>query len=318
MAIEKIRRACTLAFLRNMAQHVKLIDFLFVLLVTVIWGASFSVVKVGLEELPPILFVALRFLIVAIPAIFLVPFPKNAMWSVIAVGTLIGIVKFGLLFIAMKQDAGASISSLLLQAQVFFTILLSYFLFKEKVSLSQLIGMMIAAIGFGAFFLSVGENITLTGLILVTSASLAWAAANLVMKKLEAVNLFYFMVWMSAIPPIPLLTLSFFYETSSPLLILSDLSLKAWFAVAYMGYFSTLLAYALWGYLLNRYTAVVITPFALLIPILGIFIAMLWLGERLSTLEIFGTLCVIAGLLFCFLGERIFGSLRPSETGTAK
>ena len=284
----------------------------------IIWGASFSVVKVGLEELPPILFIALRFLIVAIPAIFLIPFPKTSMWNVIAVGILIGIVKFGLLFIAMRQDAGAGISSLLLQAQVFFTILLSYFLFKEKVSLSHFIGMMIATIGFGFFFLSIGENITLTGLVLVTSASLAWAVANLVMKKLDAVNLFHFMVWVSAVPPIPLLIFSFFYETNTPLLTLSDLTLKAWFAVAYMGYLSTLLAYALWGYLLNSYTAVIITPFALLIPIVGIFIAMLWLGERMSMLEFFGSLCVIVGLLFCFFGESILKIMRLKRNGEIK
>jgi len=79
------------------------------LLVVLIWGLNFSVIKFGLEELPPIMFSGLRFLIVAIPAVFFIPFPKTSIWNVIGVGGFLGVLKFSFLFVAMKSDASAGI-----------------------------------------------------------------------------------------------------------------------------------------------------------------------------------------------------------------
>ncbi|WP_250644913.1 EamA family transporter [Pseudoalteromonas piscicida] len=52
-------------------------------MVVFIWGLNFSVIKFGLAELPPILFSGLRFLVVAIPAVFFIPFPNTSVWNVL-------------------------------------------------------------------------------------------------------------------------------------------------------------------------------------------------------------------------------------------
>ncbi len=285
-------------------------DFFCALLVVTIWGVSFTVVKVGLDELPPIFFVAVRFAIVVIPAVFFIPFPKTSIWNVIAVGVFIGVIKFGLLFIAMRADANASMSSLILQAQVFFTIGLSVVLFKEKLSAEQLSGIVIAGFGFSVFFFGEGEAITILGLSLVLGAAVAWAIANIVMKRMHDVNLLGFMVWASAIPPIPLFAVSYFMETNDPVGLVLTLSPKAWLSIAYMGYLSTLLAYALWGRLLNRLPVSAVTPFALLIPVIGILTSSLFLGETLTMLEIAGTGAVMAGLCLCVAGKPVMAYLR--------
>lgn len=279
-------------------------DIFTALLVITIWGISFPIVKLGLEEIPPILFIALRFLVVAIPAVFFVPFPKTSIWNVLAVGILIGIIKFGLLFIAMQDNANAGTASLILQAQVFFTILLSYFLFKEGIKAVQGIGIMLAIVGFLLFFASAEGNITSLGLILILGAALAWAFSNIVMKRMQGVNLLHFMVWVSIVPPLPLLIASAALETSHPIAIVRQLSPGGWFAIAYMGYLSTLVAYALWGYLLNAYKAATITPFALLIPVVGIFTATIFLKETLTNMEIIGAGFVMAGLVLCNMGAQ--------------
>jgi len=280
-------------------------DIFVALLVITIWGISFPIVKLGLEEIPPILFIALRFLIVAIPAVFFVPFPKTSIWNVIAVGVLIGIIKFGLLFIAMQDNANAGTASLILQAQVFFTILLSYILFKEGIKGAQSVGIMLAIAGFLLFFTSAEGNITTLGLILILGAALAWAFANVVMKRMKGVNLLHFMVWVSLVPPLPLLIISAAFETSHPITIVRELSPGGWFAIAYMGYLSTLIAYALWGYLLNEYNAATITPFALLIPVVGIFTATIFLKETLTNMEIIGAGFVMVGLVLCNMGAQL-------------
>ena len=280
-------------------------DIFAALLVITIWGVSFPIVKLGLEEIPPILFIALRFIIVAIPAVFFVPFPKTSIWNVIAVGVLIGVIKFGLLFIAMQDNANAGTTSLILQAQVFFTILLSYFLFKEGIKVAQGIGIMLAITGFLLFFISAEGHITSLGLILILGAALAWAFSNVVMKRMQGVNLLHFMVWVSIVPPLPLLIISAALETSHPITLVRGLSPGGWFAIAYMGYLSTLVAYALWGRLLNEYKAATITPFALLIPVVGIFTATIFLKETLTTMEIIGTGFVMIGLILCNMAAQL-------------
>ncbi|WP_419766923.1 EamA family transporter [Arcobacter sp.] len=276
------------------------------LIVVFIWGVNFSVIKFGLEELPPILFSSLRFFIVAIPAVFFIPFPKTSVWNVLGVGVFLGVLKFSFLFIAMKSDASAGISSLLLQAQVIFTIIFSVIIFKEKVSIAQLIGMLIAFTGFGFFFFHVNSNITLLGLVLILSAAIFWSVSNVIMKQIKDVNLLHFMVWVSLIPPLPLFILSCFYESHEPLTLLLNSSVKTWASVAYTGYISTLVAFAIWGWLLKNYNSAVVTPFALVIPVVGIVSSNILLNEQLSYIETIGGVLILFGLSISVLGNKIY------------
>ncbi|HEY9461356.1 MAG TPA: EamA family transporter, partial [Paralcaligenes sp.] len=47
-------------------------DWLAALLVVVIWGINFVIIKVGLNDVPPLLLGGLRFSLVAFPAVFFV------------------------------------------------------------------------------------------------------------------------------------------------------------------------------------------------------------------------------------------------------
>jgi len=279
-------------------------DIGLVLLVVFIWGANFTVIKIGLEEIPPVLFSALRFAIVAIPAAFFIPFPKTSIWNVIAVGVFLGVIKFSLLFISMDVGVSAGLASLLLQAQVVFTIGLSVFIFKEEIKKNQLVGIIIAVLGFGMFFFAKEGNLTILGLVLILFAAIFWAISNLIMKKMKNVDLLHFMVWVSLIPPVPLAVLSYSMETSEPLSLLLDTSMQLWLAVLYTGFISTLLAFAIWGYLLKTYTAATVTPFALLIPVVGMLISSIFLNEKLGLIEMIGSCVVMIGLIVCVLGGR--------------
>jgi len=284
-------------------------DIFLALLVVLIWGVNFSFIKVGLQELPPILFSALRFAVVALPAVLFIPFPKTSKWNVIGVGMFLGVFKFGLLFIAMKSDASAGLSSLILQAQVFFTIVLSVLFLKEHIAKVQIAGIGIAVIGFSFYMFNAGGNITVLGLMLILSAAFFWAIANVMMKRMQGVNLFHFIIWVSLIPPLPLLALSLLMETSNPVEVLLSTSMKTWAALAYVSYISTLLAFALWGALLKNYSAASVTPFALLIPVVGMLTSNIMLNESLETSEIVGALMIMSGLVICVLGKRLLALL---------
>ncbi len=275
------------------------------LAVVTIWGVNFSVVKIGLVDYPPILFSALRFLLVAVPAIFFIPFPKTSIWNVVAVGVFLGVFKFSLLFLAMKSDISAGLASLVLQVQVFFTIGLSIIIFRERISRAQTVGICIAALGFMVFFGYAGENVTTTGLVMVMLAAMFWAICNIIMKKMQGVNLLHFFVWISIIPPVPLFMLSYIFETRDPLSFILGATPISWVAALYVSYMSTLLAFALWGYLLRSYSAATVTPFALLIPIAGMVTSWMLLGETISAYETIGAICVLSGLAWSVLGSKV-------------
>src|ERR1700730_2862150 len=94
-------------------------------LVAAVWGVNFVVIDIGLAHFPPLLFSALRFLVAALPAVLFVPRPKVALKWVISVGLVLGVAKFGLLFIGIHQGMPAGFSSLVLQIQAVFTALLA-------------------------------------------------------------------------------------------------------------------------------------------------------------------------------------------------
>ncbi|MCF7512287.1 EamA family transporter [Pseudoalteromonas sp. L23] len=283
------------------------------LIVVIIWGLNFSVIKFGLAELPPILFSGLRFLVVAIPAVFFIPFPNTSVWNVLGVGLFLGVLKFSLLFIAMESNASAGIASLLLQAQVIFTILLSVLLLKETMDRFQVVGISIATFGFSLFFINSSGSTTMLGAVLILFAALFWSFSNLIMKRLQDVNLLHFIVWVSLVPPLPLFTLSYFIETDAPLTLLLNTTTQSWLSIAYVGYISTLIAFAIWGWLLKNHKAAAVTPFALLIPIVGIVGSALLLNERLMLIEAIGGGFILCGLTISVTAARISKIFRKPQ-----
>ena len=77
-------------------------DLVLALLVILIWGVNFAVIRIGLNSLPPLLFASLRFTFVLLPAVFFLPRPKVSLANLAIYGVAIGLGQFGLLFIAMN------------------------------------------------------------------------------------------------------------------------------------------------------------------------------------------------------------------------
>ncbi|MEM1081912.1 MAG: EamA family transporter [Pseudomonadota bacterium] len=271
-------------------------DIGFAVLVALIWGLNFPVVKVGLEELPPLLFTAVRFALASIPAVFFVPLPQVPWFIVVTIGLLLGVFKFGLLFLALESNISAGLASLLMQAQVLFTILLSCVFLREPIRRRQWAGLILCMAGFVLFLLVAGGSVTVVGIALILGSASAWALSNVLTKQLKQVNVVHLTVWMSIVAPIPLAVLSWFTETTQPLQVLAQAGLSTWLAVIYTSYGATLVAVALWALLLRRHAAATVTPFALLIPVVGMGSSALWLGERLELSESIGAALILIGL----------------------
>ena len=278
-------------------------DLMLVLCVVLAWGSNFTAMKLVLDELPPFLFVGLRFAIL-VPLIVL--FPRPASWrAIFAIGLLVNMGQFGFLFSAMRADVTAGLASLILQSQAPLTILLAAVFFGERVSWPQIAGIALACVGLAGFGVAGGGNITLIGLGLVLCGALSWACGNLVFRRLPGVNMAALFIWASLIPPLPMLGLSLAFEGSAPFATIGAMGPSGWAGVFYVAIISTIIGYSIWGGLLSRHPAALVTPFALGIPVIGILTAWAILGETLGGLEALSGVIILAGIALAVLGPRL-------------
>ena len=291
-------------------------DLLLALLVIVVWGLNFVVIKVGLHGMPPMLMGALRFMLAAFPAILFVRRPQVPLRWMLAYGMTISLGQFAFLFYAMYVGMPAGLASLVLQSQAFFTLFFAALFLGERLRGSNLFGLLVAASGLVLIGLQGGQAMTLAGFALTIAAASMWALGNVVTRKLGKVNLVGLVVWGSLIPPLPFLALSLWLE--GPELIsqsLRTLSLDSLLVLAYLAFGATILGYGLWSRLLSLYPASQVAPFSLLVPVVGISSSALLLGERLGGLQMVGAALVMAGLLINVWGGRLLDSWRQRAPG---
>jgi O-acetylserine/cysteine efflux transporter len=281
-------------------------DLLVALAVVTVWGVNFVAIKWGVDEVPPLLLTSLRFACAAVPAVFFIRRPKVGLGILLGYGLAIGVLQFGLLFVAIKLGMPAGLSSLVMQLQAFFTIGLAVIFLGERPGLFQLLGALVAFAGIGAIGLERLEGAALVPLLMTIAAALFWGIGNIITKKAGQIDMLSFVVWSSLVPPIPLFLASLVFEGPGALpQALGDVTWLGGSSLLFIAYGATLFGYGLWSYLLSRYPANIVAPFTLLVPIAGIGSAALLLGETISGIEVLGSVLVFAGLLLNVFGPRL-------------
>jgi len=280
-------------------------DLLLALAVVAVWGTNFVVIRIGLDHLPPLLFAGLRFVLAAVPGVFLLPRPAASWRNLAAYGLLIGAGQFGLLFVAIRSDIAPGLASLVVQVQVFFTIGLSMWLTGERVRGFQWVALLLAVSGILVIALHTDASTTPLGLGLVLLAGVSWAGGNMVARASGVQSMLPYVVWASLFSAPPLLVLSLILEGWDAI---RDGVLRAdaatWGAVLWQAVGNALFGYAVWGWLLARHPAALVTPMALLVPVFGIGASALWLGEPLPAWKIGAAILVLGGLALGVLYPR--------------
>lgn len=285
-------------------------DVFFALLVILVWGLNFVVIKVGLHDVPPMLLGALRFTLAAIPAIFFIKRPDLPLRWLIAYGMTISFGQFAFLFSAMSVGMPAGLASLILQSQAFFTLMFAALVLGERVRTSNVLGLVVAAAGLLLIGMQSGAGMTLAGFVLTICAAVMWAMGNIITKKVGQINLVSLVVWGSLIPPLPFLAMSLVFEGPAQIeSSLRNISLSSILAIVYLAFIATILGYGLWSRLMSRYPASQIAPFSMLVPVIGLSSSAMLLNEQLTHLQMMGALLVMAGLVVNVFGGRVYGRL---------
>ena len=288
-------------------------DWVKALVVILVWGLNFVVMKWGLATLSPLLLSALRFAGASLPFVFFVRRPASLSWGLLAAyGLVQGVGQFGLLFTGLKVGMPAGMASVVLQAQAFITVLMAAAWLHERPQRWQWWGLAIAALGLTAIGSAHGASVhqmTLAGFALTLGSAAMWSLSTLITRhaaRYGAYDALPFIVWSSVFPIVPLLLLSVWLEGGAAV-VGAQLVAIGWRelgVVVYLAGASTLLGYGLWTQLLQRYSASTVGPLSMPVPVIGLVAAMLLLSERPSALQWLGTLGVLAGMAVNQLGGR--------------
>lgn len=287
---------------------------LLALLIVAIWGSNFVAIKLALHDLPPLLLVTLRFIFVAVPAVFFLPRPAVPVRRLLVYGFSMFGFQFGFMFLGMKLGVSAGLASLILQFQVFVTLGLAVVFLKETVAWPQIVGALTATAGFVVVGLHTGGDVTVAGFLCLLLAAVSWAIGNLTSKRLGKVNALALVVW-GSLPVAGAMAIASLVIEGPALIIhsLSQVGLRAILSTAYTVYFSTLVAYSLWSWLLSHHPATTVTPFALLVPVFGMITSALFLGEPLPAWKLLAATLVIAGLSLTIFGTGLARFLRSAS-----
>jgi O-acetylserine/cysteine efflux transporter len=275
------------------------------LLVVFIWGTNFVFIRIGLDELEPFTFAALRFVLVVFPLVFFLAKPKVSWRSLISYGVFIGFGQFGLLFWAMQENITPGLASLIVQMQVFFTILLAVFLASEKISGTQMFALCLCFIGLILIILFTDGTTTSAGIVVVLMAAFSWSCGNLVVKNAGQVDVVAYIAWSSIFALPPLILMALINQSIEEIqLSVVQASWKTWSVILWQSIGNTMIGYGLWNFLLNRYPASAVTPWALLVPVFGMSASALMLGETMPWWKLTAMGLIIAGLAINMWGAR--------------
>lgn len=291
-------------------------DRLLAVVVAVCWGLNFLAIHASLEHFPPMLCVALRFAVLAVPTILFVPRPDVRLRWLLGYGAGFGIAQFVFLYAGMRAGMPTGLASLVLQASAPFTVVLGAVLLRERLTVRQVVGIVVAVTGLAGVAWHQAHVAALLPVVLVLLGALGWAFGNLANRQARPSNPLHLTLWMSVVPPLPMLAASLVVEGPTQVrdalaTAFTAQAVPAVLGIAYTVVIGTVVGSGLWTALMTRYPSSTVAPFSLLVPVVGMGAAAALLHERPAPVELAFGAVVIAGVLYGSGRSR-----RGDQTGT--
>ena len=285
-------------------------DMLLAALVASLWGLNFVVIDWGMSGIPPLLFAAIRFAVVAL-AVVVVPRPQTGWRVIVGVGLFMSLGQFALLYTSLALGLSPGLAALLMQAQAVFTIVLAAVALRERPSAMQVAGVSLGVIGLAVVAVFRGGDAPVIAVCLALAAALSWAVGNVISRRAGVVTgvgrggTLSLTVWSSLVVPVPALALSFVIDGPAAIGAgLAAIGPQAVVSTLYTAGLCTLFAYAVFNGLLGRNPSAAVVPWILLAPVVAMASAALLLGEAPSVGEVVGGAVLVAGVLVSGIRRR--------------
>ena len=276
-----------------------------ILVLTLVWGCNWPVLKMGVTELAPLTFRSLTLPLAALGLLLVarasgdairVPralWPKLIVLALFNIGCWNGFVLFGV------QQLPAGRSAILAYTMPIWATLIAAIVLHERLSARKLFGL---ALGVAGMSVLIGEQIGVvraapSGALLILAAAITWAMGTVLLRKWQlpiAQNTLS--GWMMLLGWIPLAVLAPFFDSQPLATELANLSARGWFAIGYNIFLAGTLAHWAWFTLARTLPVAVSSLSSLPVPVVGVLSGMLVLGERPGAQEWIALALVVAAL----------------------
>jgi O-acetylserine/cysteine efflux transporter len=263
-------------------------------LVQVIWGVGFTLMKPTMGAFPPLLFIALVYAVIALAITPWTARSRTPFGWMMLIAALGGSAQSCLLAFALKL-LPATTSTLLLQLTVPFAILMSWAVRIDRPNLRNGLGSLVALGGVAIVIGAPEATNSLIGIVAITLGSLSWATAQILIRLRckDSGSTFYAAMARHAWPQA--LIASLILERDQ-LGWLSRATMEDWFALVAIALIGFAGGYMLWYRLLVRNRIDQLLPFSLLMPPVGFATGVLALGEPLRASLLAGGAVILVGL----------------------
>jgi len=261
------------------------------------WGFNFSIIKLGVSEMDPLILTGLRFTFATFPAIFFIKRPKVSLFILALYGITFGVGVWGMLTLSIQFGLSAGVSSLILQSSAFISVLFGVLFLKEKLSIIRKTGLLVSIVGLALIFTIEDGSVTLIGILFACFAAISLSIISLILKKIVIEDMFAFVVWSCLFAPIPLFTLSLIINGVTGFEVLvSNINYLSAFSVLFQAYPVTVLGYWLWNKLVVLYPMSAMAPLTLLVPMFGLLGSAIFYNEQIGATKLLASLLILSGI----------------------
>ena len=280
--------------------------FLMMMVAVIVWAFAFPFIKIGLSELSFINLTIMRFFIVCCVFLLILFFQKKRFSKLLKKDVIpifllgfFGIMVYHLGLNYGEQFISPGAASLIIATIPIQILILAIIFLKEKISFFKILGIVIALIGVLIISIWGKKDASLEigyiyGAIAVLIAALMGAIYTIYAKKLldryTGLSLTVYSILLGSIALIPLINNSFFVEVSK-------MSINGWFAILFLGIFSTVIGYVIWNVALKMKNASDISIYLYAIPVLSTIFSYFIFKDDITLIFIIGGILVIFGLI---------------------
>ncbi len=274
------------------------------LILCLIWGTTWILIKIGLEDLPPITFAAARFILALIVLSFIIylqkiPFPANKReWKLIALtGVMQFSINYSLVFWSEQYISSGLAAVLQAMITVFGLVLAWIHLPNERISLIKIAAILLGIAGVAVIFieqLQINSVLAFAGCAAIVIGAYAAAHGSILVKAFGG-NLHPAMLvfgqMLCGILPIIIYALT---VEGNPLKL--NWTWKAIGAVFYLSIFGTIAAFWLYYWLLSQVESTKAMMISLVTPLIAVIVGGIFLNEKLPPQTIFGGILILASI----------------------
>ncbi len=273
-------------------------------LICLIWGSTWLVIKIGLETMPPLLAAGCRFALASVILFayvkikgITIPFDARMKKFYATVAFYSFAVPFALVYWG-EQHISSGLTAVLFGIYPFSVALFSYFFLPtEQLTASKIAGIVL---GFAGVFVIFANDISMTSTLSVWGmaavvASAVMQAYSVIVIKREAHNVspFVTLLMPSAISSVALLAASLVFENVGAVTITSG----AVFSIMYLAIIGSIVTFVSYFWLLKHIEAVLLSLSAFVTPIIAVALGVVLNNESISSQMAAGAACVLAGIV---------------------